>query len=103
MDLLLKPQPVPAIEAISPGGWLGSSDDAENSLSESLGLDNDGENGSIGTNIFTENTDEETSTLAPGLSELSLDEDENDDAPDDDAPESELDDEENEEHGLNLG
>jgi len=91
MEELLKPQPIPEIEAVSPGGWLGSSNDGGNSLNEALSLDSESENDSDISNIFASHEEP--------ASDVELEE--NDEGPDD-APESELHDEENEDPDLNL-
>jgi len=97
MEELLKPQPVPEIAAMSPGGWLGSSEDGDNG---SFDQDANGEDGPGGSSIFSDDEEGEESASNPGLQELSLDE-ENEDAPED-APEDELDDEEDEDENLDL-
>jgi len=83
MEELLKPQPMPEIEAISPGGWLGSSNADENSLTESQNLD----------------SDEREPDL--GFPELLLEDSENEETPDE-APESELDEEDDDDPDINL-
>ena len=83
MEELLKPQPMPEIEAISPGGWLGSSNADENSLTESLNLD----------------SDEREPDL--GFPELLSEDSENEETPDE-APESELVEEDDDDPDINL-
>ena len=96
MEELLKPQPIQEISAMSPGGWLGSSNDGEGTPNGPFDQDGDGENGSADPNVFTDGKeDEPESDLRPP--EFSLVEETDDETPSDD-----LDDEEDEDGALNL-
>ena len=75
---------------MSPGGWLGSSNDGEGTPNGPFDQDGDGENGSADPNVFTDvKEDEPESDLRPP--EFSLVEETDDETPSDD-----LDDEEDE-------
>ena len=81
---------------MSPGGWLGSSNDEEGTPNGPFDQDGDGENGSADPNVFTDGKeDEPESDLRPP--EFSLVEETDDETPSDD-----LDDEEDEDGALNL-
>ena len=92
MEELLKPQPVPEIAAVSPGGWLGSTDSddesANGAFNQELSDDEPDE-----PNIFADDAESDDSDPAP---ELAVEEEEADEEPED-APEDELDAEEAEE------
>jgi hypothetical protein len=94
MEELLKPQPVPEIAAMSPGGWLGNPDDSDGAPNGSFDSPVE-EDAPVEANVFTHSEDAGDSTPEAGLSEVPAD-DEEDDTPED-APEDELDAEEDEE------
>ena len=54
MAELLKPEPVPAIAAVSPGGWLGATDAPTGAPSTAFDQKPDEEEAPIETNIFTD-------------------------------------------------
>ena len=54
MAELLKPEPVPAIAAVSPGGWLGATDAPTSAPSTAFDQKPDEEEAPIETNIFTD-------------------------------------------------
>tara|TARA_B100000029_G_scaffold204837_1_gene202818 strand:+ start:2554 stop:7038 length:4485 start_codon:yes stop_codon:yes gene_type:complete len=93
MEELLKPQPVPEIAAVSPGGWLGVTDAPAGAFEQTA----EGEDGPPEPNIFADNEDGEDSplaTLAAALASQDDDEDDDDDFDDfdDDDDEDESDD-----------
>ena len=71
MDELLKPERVPEIAAVSPGGWLGATGASTGAFDQDPGEDVSAE-----PNVFTEAANGEDSTLEPSV-------DEQDDVPDD--------------------
>ena len=97
MAELLKPEPLPEIEAVSPGGWLGASEGEDGAANGAFEQPNDNDDDAPGLNIFTNDNEGEGEEKAADHEspEMSIDDDqENSDDPLEEAPEDELDAEE---------
>ena len=103
MEDLLKPQPVPAIAAVSPGGWLGASEGEDGAASGAFDQPVVEEDAPSEPNIFTDGNDSQSGEDAEKADspEMAVEEEEEGGTPED-APDDELDAEEEEDEDLDL-